>query len=125
MTKLAIFLLLAGSIVCLGQDAGGRSWLRNRIPITVGTIVPTYAIAGEPDFTLFVNGSGFTKLSVVRWSGSPIPTTFATDSILTATVSSTLVGMPGTVTVTVSDSSSGLTSHPVRLRVSSPAGTTA
>jgi len=85
----------------------------------------TYAIAGEGAFTLLANGSGFTPTSVIEWNGTPLATSFGDSSDLAAAASASLIATPGTVSVTVSDSSSGATSNAVPFGIASPAAATA
>jgi trimeric autotransporter adhesin len=84
-----------------------------------------YAIAGESAFTLLANGSGFTTSSVIEWNGAPLATTFGDSADLAAAVSASLIATPGTVSVTVKDSSSGVTSNAMPFGIASPAAATA
>ena len=63
--------------------------------ITVGVLVPNYTVAGKGTLSFFVNGSGFTPSSVVQWNGTPIPTSYGTTEILTASISASLLALPG------------------------------
>lgn len=94
-------------------------------PIKVATLVPSYAVAGSSAFDVFVNGSGFTAFSIVQWNGTALPTTFGTSAILTASVSSSLIAAPGTVSITVKDSVSGAVSNTQPFGIASPAAATA
>ncbi len=85
----------------------------------------SYTIAGGSSFTFFVNGSGFTTSSVVQWNGSPVPTTFGTNQILTASISSSLIALPGTASITVNDPSVRTTSNAEPFGVASPAAAAA
>jgi len=55
------------------------------------------------DFTLTVNGSGFTASSVVRWNGSDRPTTFVSSTRLTAAIAAADVSAIADIPVTVFD----------------------
>ncbi len=81
---------------------------------------PGSVIAGGGTFTLVVNGSGFDSVSVVQWMGTSLPTTFVNGTQLLATVSGTLIALPGSAAVTV-QSSRG-TSAPAPLLVSASSG---
>src|SRR5262249_245372 len=48
-----------------------------------------------------ISGSGFGPGSVAQWNGSALTTTFVSATQLTASVPTTLITAPGTVTVTV------------------------
>jgi trimeric autotransporter adhesin len=106
---------------------GGQSSSQQPPPpaITAGVLVPSYTVAGGGAFTFFVNGGGFTPSSVVQWNGSPVPTTFGTNAILTASISGSLIATPGTATITVKDPSSGAASNAEPFGVASPAAATA
>ena len=70
------------------------------VPIS-STLSPTSATAGGPQFTLTVNGSGFLVGSAVQWNGSALPTSYASGTQLTATVSANLITNAGNVSVRV------------------------
>ena len=93
--------------------------------LTLTTLVPDYTVAGTGSMTVVVNGSGFATSSVVLWNGSPVPTTFGTKAILTASISSSLISTPGTASITVSDPSSGAMSNAEPFGIASPAAVTA
>ena len=82
-----------------------------------------YAIAGQGSFTLLVNGTGFTSSSAINWNGNPLPTQFADSTDLAASVSSSLITVPGKATITVANSST--TSDAVVLPIASAAAATA
>jgi hypothetical protein len=87
--------------------AGGTSSGQNvavASPV-ITSLSPSNTPATSPQFTLTVNGNNFHSGSVVRWKGSPLPTTFVNSSQLTALVDSSLVAGPGTAQVTVINSS--------------------
>ncbi|PYV19998.1 MAG: hypothetical protein DMG07_00560, partial [Acidobacteria bacterium] len=67
----------------------------------ISSISPSSAPAGGPAFTLTVNGSEFTPLSVVRWNGADRSTAFVSLSQLTASIPATDIASPGTASVTV------------------------
>ena len=50
------------------------------------TLSPRSAAAGTDGLTLTVNGSNFVNGSVVRWNGANRPTTFVSDTQLTAAI---------------------------------------
>jgi hypothetical protein len=121
-----VFALTALVLVATGCG-GGQSASQQPPPptMTIGVLVPDYTVAGGGAFGFFVNGSGFTSSSVVQWNGNPIPTSFGTNSILTASISGSLIATPGTATITVKDSSSGATSNAQPFGIASPAAATA
>jgi len=108
---------------------GGQSGTQVQPPpppaITVTTLVPSYAVAGGGAFTFFVDGTGFTSASVVKWNGTTVSTTFGTDQILTASIPSSLIATPGMATITVADPNSGAASNAQPFGIASPAAATA
>ena len=66
-----------------------------------GNVVPSSVIAGDPDFTLTVNGSGFVDGSVVRWNGADRPTNFLSATQMTAAIPAADIAVAGTASVTV------------------------
>jgi 6-phosphogluconolactonase len=74
---------------------------------TINLLSPGCAPAGEQVLNPFVNGQllvnglNFVASSVVRWNGSDRPTTFSSDSQLTAQISASDIAAAGTVGVTV------------------------
>ncbi len=91
----------------------------------LNVLVPNYAVAGTGSTSIFVNGTGFTNSSVVQWNGTPLPTTFGTNQILSASISSSLLALPGAAAITVEDGSSGATSNSLSFGIASPAAATA
>ncbi len=72
----------------------------NLVP-TLSAITPTSVTAGDPAFTLTVNGLNFVPGSVVRWNGSDRFTTYLSDSRLTASIPASDVAVEGTASVRV------------------------
>jgi uncharacterized repeat protein (TIGR01451 family) len=68
---------------------------------TVTTLNPSSAVAGRPDLTLTVNGSGFVTDATVEWDGSTLATSFVNSSQLTAVVPAAALATPGLATITV------------------------
>jgi len=72
----------------------------NPMPTTTG-ISPDHKTAGDPQFTLTVNGTEFVAGSTVRWNGSNRTTSFVSDTQLTATIPASDITANGTASVTV------------------------
>jgi glucose/arabinose dehydrogenase len=96
-----------------GEDAAGEVYLAhhggsvykltptpNPVPATT-SMNPTVAIAGDPGFTLTVDGSGFAFNSVVRWNGEDRPTTFVSAAQVTAAIPASDILAAGSAQVTV------------------------
>jgi hypothetical protein len=77
-------------------------------PLILFSLNPNFiSVSKASDFTLKVNGLGFTSSSVVRWNGSSRPTTYGDTDHLTATISVADVSTLGDYPVTVYDPSLG------------------
>jgi VCBS repeat-containing protein len=72
----------------------------NPVPQITG-LDPSSISAGGTAFSLTVTGIGFMTDSVVLWNGSNRPTTYVSQSQLTAAITSGDIAAPGTVQVTV------------------------
>ena len=90
-------------------------------PLTLRGIYPSLIDVDEAaEFTLTVTGYGFTHDSVVRWNGSDRPTTFVSDTRLTAAIDALEVSALGEFPVTVFDpepAPSGTETAPVMFHV--------
>jgi hypothetical protein len=75
--------------------------------VSVSSLSPDNVGAGGSAFVLTVNGANFAAPSVVQWNGSPRPTTFLSDAVLEAMITSTDVASSNLVNVTVSNESFG------------------
>ncbi|HEY3204475.1 MAG TPA: PQQ-dependent sugar dehydrogenase [Thermoanaerobaculia bacterium] len=96
-----------------GEDESGELYVANLggaiyrfvqtpYPVpTASSLSPAAAIAGDPDFTLTVNGTGFVYGSVIRWNGSDRPTTFVSATKLTAAIPASDIAAAGTASVSV------------------------
>jgi hypothetical protein len=73
----------------------------NPVPQINQPVVPASAVPGGADFTLTVNGTGFSSGSVVNWDGSARTTTFVSNTQLTATIPASDIATAGTAWVTV------------------------
>jgi phage tail sheath protein FI len=78
---------------------------QNEVPTVTG-VVPTAATVGEA-FTLTVNGKNFVPSSVVEWGAVALPTTYVSDTQLTAAVPASDVAAAGTAAVTVTNPAPG------------------
>ena len=84
---------LAGGVYRIGQTA-------SPVPATT-SLSPGSAIAGDPGFTLTVNGSGFLYGSIVRWNGADRPTTWISPVELQAAITASDIASAGQAAVTV------------------------
>jgi hypothetical protein len=84
-----------------------------------------FAIAGQAGFTLQASGTGFVSTDVLEWDGSPLPTTASDSMDIFATVSASQIAQPGTVTIQVKDTATGVVSNTEPFGIASPATLTA
>ncbi|MBI4746114.1 MAG: M4 family metallopeptidase, partial [Deltaproteobacteria bacterium] len=85
-----------------------RIYTCNNLVPAITSISPISATAGEPAFTLTVNGSNFINgASTVQWNGSDRATTFVSSTQLYAAVTSADIASAGTAQVTVFNPSPG------------------
>jgi serine protease len=86
-----------------GGTSNAQTFTISSVPVpTTTSISPVSIVAGQPDFTLTVNGTNFVNgLSVVRWNGSARTTTYVSSTTLTATIDSWEITSGGTASVTV------------------------
>src|SRR5262245_66043499 len=68
---------------------------------TITSISPSTIVAGGPNFTLTVTGSGFDPKTVVTVNGNNRPTQFLSTLQLTATIFATDITAPGTLRISV------------------------
>jgi len=122
------------NLAACGESGGSGTETRPPPPTIALTLVGPYratlqgnnwVVAGIPGFTLLATGAGFTETSVIYWNGNPLATQFGTSTGLAATISSTLVARPGTVSITVKDAASGATSNSLPFGIASPAAASA
>jgi hypothetical protein len=78
----------------------------NPLP-AVTSVAPSSAAVGSGALTLTVSGTDFVLSSVVLWNGVALPTTFVSDSTLTASVPASDLASVASVQVTVSSPSPG------------------
>ena len=93
---------LAGEVYL--ADHGGQIRKLTQVPNPVPAVAsfsPAAVIAGDPAFTLTVNGTGFIYPSVIRWNGSDRPTTFVSFNRLTAQIPASDLLTAGTAEITV------------------------
>ena len=86
-----------------GVTSNALNFTINPATPTLSNLSPNSETAGGPPFTLTVNGSGFLTGSNVQWNGSPLSTTYASGSQLTASVPGALITSQGTAGITVAN----------------------
>ncbi len=94
--------------------------VNNPIP-RITSISPDTVPAGGTEIPLVINGSGFVLASVVRFAGIDLPTTFVTNSQLTALIPPALLTSGASVSITVfNPAPAGGTSNAVTLTITNP-----
>jgi hypothetical protein len=102
-----------------GTSAAVNFTVNNLVP-TLGSISPTNKVAGDPAFTLTVNGTNFLNTSVVRIAGNNRTTTFVSATQLTAQITAADVQTGGTPAITVfNPTPGGGPSNAINLQVAS------
>ena len=103
--RLALFSVL-GAWLSLGVCGCGQSSQTTTPPPpnaspTLSALSPVSARVGGSTFTLTVTGTGFVPTSVVQWNGSNRPTTFVSNTQITAQISASDIAAFGRVAITV------------------------
>ena len=95
---LALVCLFLISIATAG--CGVASQAQNSLP-SVKSISPNNVVAGGPDFTLLVSGSGFNSNSLVSLNGQTRKTIFVSDTQLKAVILGSDIRKPGKMPLAV------------------------
>jgi hypothetical protein len=104
------------TVVENGVTSGGATFTIAALTIT--SLSPNTATAGQAGFTLTVNGTGFVSGAAVQWNSTALTTTFVSTTQLTATVTAGLVASAGSATITVTEN--GATSPGVTFTIAPP-----
>jgi hypothetical protein len=103
MRMISVLLLVILGAGC-GYDSSNKTTpAQPGVVPKINEVVPDSANAGDPGFTLTVNGSSFGTKAVVNWNGTAQPTTYVTAQQIAAAIPGTNLSMPGTVPVTVTN----------------------
>ena len=99
---------------------------RNQVPFVNQPLLPASVAPGGPNFTLTLNGTGFSSRSVVNWNGHPRPTTFVDSTQVSAAIAASDIAAPETASVTVvNPGPTGSVSNTVFFPIVSPSSTLA
>ncbi len=96
LKSLSGLLALSAVVLFAGGVASAQS-----TQLMISDVSPFSVSAGNPAFTLTVDGSGFVSGASVQFAGSALSTTFVSDTQLTASVPANLVAAAGNVGVIV------------------------
>jgi photosystem II stability/assembly factor-like uncharacterized protein len=83
-----------------GESSGIQFIIENPVPI-VEKITPDYRLVGDPDFTITIEGTGFTEESVVRWNGQDRNTVFHNQTRLDVQILASDITSTGIANITV------------------------
>jgi photosystem II stability/assembly factor-like uncharacterized protein len=81
-------------------------------PLALTDISPNTKLAGDPDFNLVLNGTGFDVSSVALWNGIELVTSLVSDAQLTALVPSYYISVEGVAEIAVRNGPDGSTVTP-------------
>ena len=98
----AVLLIAILPIVACGYGSGynGGMNMTGAAP-KITELVPNDILAGNPDFTMTVNGSGFGTGATVFWNGSPLTSSYITGNQITAAVPAANVATAAKISVYV------------------------
>ncbi len=89
-----------------GSSASLPLTIQHPVP-SLTSLSPTSRTAGTPAFTLTCIGTGMTSGSVVRWNGTPLATTLLSSTQVSASITASLIAVPGTASVSIQNPSPG------------------
>jgi hypothetical protein len=100
----ALTLTLAAFTVACGYNSKMTAPVAGTVPM-VAALNPATANAGDPAFTLTVNGSDFGSKAVVNWNGAAQTsnTMFISGNQLTVMIPASDIAMSGMITLTVTN----------------------
>ena len=87
--------------------------------LQISGLSPASAVAGGPQFTLTVSGTGFVSGASVLFGQSTLPAAFLSDTSLQAAVPASLIAQPGIATVAVRNPT-GATSNSIQFVIEAP-----
>ena len=95
MSRFCLGFLLALALFTTACGYGSHYNMGGTGSPNLTSLVPATATAGDPTFTLTVDGSSFGTDSVVFWNGAALPSAYGTGNQVTATVSAADVATAG------------------------------
>ena len=87
-----------------GLESAPASFTISTATPSIVSISPASAAAGSPAITLTIAGTNFAPQSIVRWNGTPLPTTFVSSSQLRADVAAALLAIQGFAAIDIAHS---------------------
>ncbi|NUY81873.1 hypothetical protein HUK80_13295 [Flavobacterium sp. MAH-1] len=112
----------SGSRCTFGIDDVSLTFGATQPTPTTTSISPSSAAAGDPGFTITVNGTNFVSgLSTVTWNGSARTTTFGSATQLTATINASDIASIGSANVGVTTTGAAAASNTQTFTINAPA----
>ena len=90
-------------------------------PISIASFSPSTISLSASPISISITGTGFMTSSVVELNGTPIATTFQSATALTATIPAADLATASTLSLTIYDSVSKLTSNVIPIPINAPA----
>jgi hypothetical protein len=100
--KAAMLVTLTALSLACGYSSKTTPPVAGAVP-TIAALSPSSMAAGNPAFTLTVNGTHFNSNAMVNWNGAAQSTTFVSANQVTTAVPAAAVASSGTVAVTVTN----------------------
>jgi hypothetical protein len=100
MSRIGFALFLALALFATGCGYGSHYNGAMGSP-SVATLTPNMATAGDPDFTVTVNGANFGTDAVVFWNGVALPSRYASTTTVQGAVPAADVAAAGVIPVSV------------------------
>jgi hypothetical protein len=100
------FTLVATNSAGAESGASDTFIVSNPLP-QISSISPSSRTAGDTSFTITVTGAGLTPATAVRLDGSPRPTSYLSDTVLTATIAAGDIASAGTFGIDVASPEPG------------------
>ncbi len=101
MSRIPFSLLLLPALLLAGCGYGSHYNGGGGTAPAITSLSPNMVTAGDPAFTLTVNGTSFGTDAVVYWNGAALPSSYSTGTKVTAQVTATDVANVGMVPVYV------------------------
>ena len=101
MKRTLVLLLTMFSLGC-GYSNNAAPMQPGVVP-NIATLAPNNGNAGDPAFVLIVNGTRFANNASVKWNGAAQPTTFVSDTQVSAMIPAPVLTTAGTAQVTVTN----------------------
>ena len=114
------FAFVADAGIYLLRTSAVAASTLNPVPV-LGSISPTSAIAGGAALNLTANGSSFLASSIIKWNGTPLPTSVISGQQLTAVIPASDLALAGIAQVSIyTPGPGGGSSASIALQIAAP-----